>query len=177
MDMVKEWCWVEGVEDAACGIPDLEISTKVQKLYKGKLDWRPLKTIYQNSLDVILLILAVDTNNRTKFLEQGPKLAELLGNGNGVTGAGDLVRTIKVLLEKAERYPNFSFNYYNMIVSYIVRAIPVTQAVLLQGAALSDELRTASYEKVTFPQHLRLVPVLKPNQQLTLQRVVKHCEK
>lgn len=143
------------------------------------MEYQYLKPILQNSLNCVMLLAALHTDNRDRISVFGRKFLHLVNrNIHRVSGfdvrTPDILRTIAHLVVKAEADINFSVNSFNMILSYAVRRYPLTEARLTQGFTIPRVVQMAQFEKVTLPSPITVLPVLHQGDP-TIARVIDLC--
>lgn len=142
---------------------------------------RMMRVEMQNALNAIFLLAALELDDRDMLIKYGERFLSLVDAtrhevSGPCTDRHDHIRSIARLVSNAKADLNFSLGYYNMALSYHMRNIHLSQ-MLTTPYLMKNPVAETGYETVTFRRPITFQALLTADQQTTIQRITKHCDK
>lgn len=157
--------------------------TVMQELYPDQELRDGMRELYQNALNAIQVVAALDSNSKNdvvKYLDIFKKLVNPDENQvqfhhckGSCPNFRDISTTVDRLLSLAKSEASFSLPYFNLILDYYISDIEFDVTTLTTAIALPKKIHYRQFEPVTFDVPLTLRPVLSRNDKDTIAEAIK----
>lgn len=156
------------------------------KFYPNQQRRDDMRELYQNALNAIQLVAAIDADNKENFIKYSKAFLTLFNTANNQcqympianqhNDAKELTSTIDRLCKLAETEDWFSLTYFNIILDYHISDIEFTAKSLTNNTMLPEKLFYCNYEPINFGKKLKIRAVLNANHYLTINEAIKQSD-